>query len=113
MKANTYPMPRIHCGARTRAGGTCRQPAMKNGRCRLHGGKSKAGQEHGRYTTGEHTKEAVAFRRSISKLLREARATLMGIHSKPGDERVVGMIARRLILTEAQAARQKTTVKTG
>jgi hypothetical protein len=28
------------CGARTRAGGACRQPAMANGRCRLHGGKS-------------------------------------------------------------------------
>jgi hypothetical protein len=28
------------CGAETRAGCPCRQPAMKNGRCRLHGGKS-------------------------------------------------------------------------
>ncbi|MGE0116760.1 MAG: HGGxSTG domain-containing protein [Dongiaceae bacterium] len=28
------------CGARTRAGCPCRQPAMGNGRCRLHGGKS-------------------------------------------------------------------------
>ena len=28
------------CGACTRAGGACRQPAMKNGRCRFHGGKS-------------------------------------------------------------------------
>ncbi|MFZ0021256.1 MAG: HGGxSTG domain-containing protein, partial [Acetobacteraceae bacterium] len=26
------------CGARTRAGTDCRQPAMRNGRCRLHGG---------------------------------------------------------------------------
>jgi hypothetical protein len=28
------------CGAKTRAGCVCRQPAMANGRCRLHGGKS-------------------------------------------------------------------------
>ncbi len=28
------------CGARTRAGGCCRQPAMRNGRCRMHGGLS-------------------------------------------------------------------------
>ncbi|MFN0315329.1 MAG: HGGxSTG domain-containing protein, partial [Burkholderiales bacterium] len=28
------------CGARTRTGGCCRQPAMKNGRCRMHGGLS-------------------------------------------------------------------------
>lgn len=29
-----------HCGAKKRDGGMCRQPGMKNGRCRLHGGKS-------------------------------------------------------------------------
>jgi len=28
------------CGATTRAGCACRQPAMQNSRCRLHGGKS-------------------------------------------------------------------------
>jgi hypothetical protein len=28
------------CGARTRAAGCCRQPAMRNGRCRMHGGHS-------------------------------------------------------------------------
>jgi len=40
------------CGARTRQpeGGTCRQPAMPNGRCRLHGGKS----------TGRRTAEGLA-----------------------------------------------------
>lgn len=28
------------CGAKTRASGRCRQPAMPNGRCHFHGGKS-------------------------------------------------------------------------
>jgi len=28
------------CGARTRNGGACKAPAMPNGRCRMHGGKS-------------------------------------------------------------------------
>lgn len=28
------------CGAKTRAGSACLQPAMKNGRCRMHGGAS-------------------------------------------------------------------------
>jgi hypothetical protein len=28
------------CGARTRKGTPCRQPAMPNGRCKMHGGKS-------------------------------------------------------------------------
>ena len=38
------------CGARTRCGGECRQPAMPNGRCRLHGGLS----------TGPRTAEGLA-----------------------------------------------------
>lgn len=28
------------CGAKTRAGGKCKAPAMANGRCRIHGGAS-------------------------------------------------------------------------
>lgn len=28
------------CGAQRRDGGSCQQPSMPNGRCRLHGGKS-------------------------------------------------------------------------
>ena len=38
------------CGAKTRVGGCCRQPAMRNGRCRLHGGLS----------TGPRTPEGLA-----------------------------------------------------
>ena len=38
------------CGARTRAGGCCRQPAMRHGRCRMHGGLS----------TGPRTAEGLA-----------------------------------------------------
>lgn len=73
MKTEHYPMSRQHCGAKTRAGGKCRQPAMKNGRCRLHGGKSKAGREHGRYKHGFYTKEMIEERRQFAELLREAR----------------------------------------
>lgn len=32
-------MPKA-CGAKTRAGGKCKAPAMANGRCRVHGGNS-------------------------------------------------------------------------
>lgn len=43
------------CGAKTRGGGKCKKPAMPNGRCKLHGGKSPAGTDsphfrHGRYS---------------------------------------------------------------
>jgi hypothetical protein len=69
------PMHRAsRCGARTRSASTCRAPAMPNGRCRLHGGKStgppkgnKNALKHGRYTT-----QAIARRR-------ELRAMLQGI----------------------------------
>jgi hypothetical protein len=33
-------MKKIECGAKTRHGEPCQAPAMKNGRCKLHGGKS-------------------------------------------------------------------------
>jgi hypothetical protein len=62
------------CGARTRCGGECRQPAMYNGRCRLHGGLS----------TGPRTAEGLTRSRrarwkhgarsaQVRALLREAR----------------------------------------
>jgi hypothetical protein len=64
------------CGARTRSGKGCRSPAMKNGRCRMHGGSSpgapmgnKNAFKHGRYTA-----EAVARRRELAALLRSMRA---------------------------------------
>ncbi len=34
------PAKAPRCGARTRRGAPCRQPAMANDRCRMHGGKS-------------------------------------------------------------------------
>ena len=34
------PTTAPRCGARTRLGGPCEQPAMRNGRCRMHAGKS-------------------------------------------------------------------------
>jgi uncharacterized protein YjcR len=63
------------CRARTRRGSQCQSPAMKNGRCRMHGGTSpgapkgnKNALKHGRYTA-----EAIAWRRSIAELIRTAR----------------------------------------
>src|SRR5262249_51638977 len=63
------------CRARTRRGSPCQSPAMKNGRCRMHGGPSpgapkgnKNALKHGRYTA-----QAIAERREISALLRAMR----------------------------------------
>lgn len=69
-KGENYPIPRVFCGAKTRQGGQCKQPAMKNGRCRLHGGKSLSGTAHGRYVHGYYTKEAFAMRKKAREKLR-------------------------------------------
>src|SRR5436190_15109331 len=82
------------CGAKTRRETPCRCPAMKNGRCRLHGGLStgprtaegiariqRAVTKHGRYTA-----TARAERRYLRELKKRARSTLhraLRIRSKP------------------------------
>ncbi len=78
------PMNAPRCGAKTRKGTPCRAPAMANGRCRMHGGKStgprtpeglersrKANWKHGLYSA-----ESIAARRYMSQLLRESRDTI-------------------------------------
>ncbi len=62
------------CGARTRCGGECRQPAMPNGRCRLHGGlstgpRTPAGLARSRRARWKHGARSAQVR----ALLREAR----------------------------------------
>ena len=52
MESSAYPIPRTFCGAKTRTGGRCKQPAMANGKCRLHGGKSLSGKQHGEIHPG-------------------------------------------------------------
>ena len=57
------------CGAHARTTGLpCRAPAMKNGRCRMHGGKAGRKPTHGRYT-----REAIERRREVRELIRLLR----------------------------------------
>lgn len=65
------------CGARTRAGLSCRAPAMNNGRCRMHGGASPGAPlgnrnawRHGRYSA-----EAISHRRELRALIAAMRAS--------------------------------------
>ncbi|WP_280525342.1 HGGxSTG domain-containing protein [Methylobacterium oxalidis] len=72
------------CGARRRDGGACMSPAMKNGRCRFHGGKStgartpegraRAGAANLRH--GYYSAAAVSDRREARRALRLAVETL-------------------------------------
>ena len=72
------------CGGKNQRGLPCQALAMRNGRFRLHGGKStgprtpeglermrKAKTKHGRYTA-----EAIERRRLVNLMLREARGHL-------------------------------------
>lgn len=79
MEGSIYPMERqkrAFCGAKTRSGTPCKNWPMANGRCRLHGGMSLSGKQHGRYKHGLYTKEAKAQRRHIAALMRECREML-------------------------------------
>jgi hypothetical protein len=80
------------CGARRRHDGcSCRQPAMANGRCRLHGGKSTGpktpeGAERKRQAVlrhGFYTAEAKAERRLARSALVGLRGALSGLERTP------------------------------
>jgi hypothetical protein len=87
------------CGARTRSGTCCRQPAMANGRCRMHGGLStgartaegQARARSARFVHGCRTAEIIDFRAAaarsarrlatLTRLAREANAPAgHGVH---------------------------------
>jgi hypothetical protein len=62
------------CGAKNRRGLPCQCPAMRNGRCQMHGGKSTgpktaAGRERSRQAVWKHG----AYSREVRELLAENR----------------------------------------
>jgi hypothetical protein len=70
----------VRCGAKTRRGSPCRAPAVAGKkRCRMHGGAPGSGAPIGNQNAlkkGLYTREAIAQRRAIRELLREANETL-------------------------------------
>ncbi len=73
------------CGARTRSGIACKGPAMRNGRCRMHGGASTGPRtaeglariRKARTRTGLYSAEMMEMRRLSAELREEARLLLM------------------------------------
>ena len=61
------------CGAKTRSGGECQCPAIRNRkRCRLHGGRSTGapkGRSNGNYKDGTFTAEAIEERRWVKSMV--------------------------------------------
>ena len=90
MKEAMNPMHKCGAKCRTNNNQPCRNYAMKNGRCRMHGGKSSGARtEEGRkrigaahIKTGKRTKKALADRKEACKLTREARALLYSVMEK-------------------------------
>jgi hypothetical protein len=87
------------CGARTRSGNPCKSPAMANGRCRMHGGKStgprtveglermrSAKMKHGLYSL-----ESLQLMRAIRALQRS-----VGLSSSGDSRREHGPCKHRL-----------------
>ena len=76
------------CQARTRSKGYCQAPAMKNGRCRMHGGKSTGprtleGKEKikaAHFKHGEYTKQAQEEKRQIRSFIKSLDETLAEIN---------------------------------
>jgi len=72
------------CGAKTRKGTSCKAPAMKNGRCRMHGGKSTgpktdAGKERIRkahLVHGKYSKVSINERKKYNDKLESYRTFL-------------------------------------
>ena len=91
------PQVAVRCGAKTRCGSACQGPAMPNGRCRLHGGKSsgprtaiglercrRANWKHGRYSQQARAERErlLSIKRSIwARATQQALIKVVGIET--------------------------------
>jgi hypothetical protein len=73
------------CGAKRRDGSTCKNPPMENGRCRMHGGKSRPpGPTHHSYKHGRTSKLAKHLPEVFGRVYSESYsdADLLSIRSE-------------------------------
>ena len=79
------------CGALTRRGTACLQPAMRNSRCRMHGGKTPGGVElpqfsHGRYSKAIPDRMSARYEEVLSDVERhDLRHEIALCDAKIGD----------------------------
>ncbi len=67
------------CGAKTRAGGQCQQPAMPNGKCKMHGGKTPSGTLSPNYKHGAYSKITRALPSYLQEGAEDAIADYAGL----------------------------------
>lgn len=83
----TNAMPRTleqarRCGAKTRAGGSCRQAAMPNGRCRMHGGPNPGapfGPANGAWRHGRMSRAFREESHAMEQLMKRAKRICMAV----------------------------------
>lgn len=76
--------PRCKAKCRTRNGEPCKNLAMANGRCRMHGGKStgpqnsegKASNKMKNWKHGDYSMEALVERKKLQESIREYKKTI-------------------------------------
>ena len=86
------PMNAPRCGAKTRSGTLCKSPAMANGRCRMHGGKSTGPRtpeglkrsKMANYKHGFYSADSIAERKFIRQVLCNSRETLEKVEENIG-----------------------------
>jgi hypothetical protein len=78
------PNTAARCGAETRRGTACRAPAMRNGRCRMHGGASTgprtpeglARSQRSRWKHGLYSSKGREEQKRVRELIRKSRELL-------------------------------------
>jgi hypothetical protein len=77
------PEARKICGAKTRAGTPCRRAPMFNGRCSLHGGKSRGWFAHPNYKHGRYSKYSpVPLMEKVEKMKKRRTAAFLKAWAK-------------------------------
>ena len=82
MKSEKKPLAMHHsprCGAKSkRTGLPCKAPAMKNGRCRMHGGKSPGAPKGNSNALkhGAYTREVKELRKIVKNLIKISKESV-------------------------------------
>jgi hypothetical protein len=91
------PEPLERCGAHTRSGGVCGSRPMRNGgaRCRMHGGASRRGRQHPRYSHGLYSKYSAAGRERREGIERRKRERAQSQEWRYIERRLYRWLARQ------------------
>jgi hypothetical protein len=106
------------CGAKTRGargGRPCRSPAMANGRCRMHGGRSGGplGARNGAYKHGKFTREAREISKYFTELAKVGEELLAVTLDRLGKKPPKVYRRRRHVVRALADAKKAKTAKTG